>query len=58
MKMFKKLAVVMLAVAVLFTMTVPTMAAASDSPAKKTFTSATLKTKKTTTTSKLFTRKT
>ena len=40
----------MLAVAVLFTMTVPTMAAASDSPAKKTFTSATLKTKKTTTT--------
>ena len=36
MKMFKKFAVVMLAVAVLFTMTVPTMAAASDSPAKKT----------------------
>ena len=50
MKMFKKLAVVMLAVAVLFTMTVPAMAAAPDSPAKKTFTSATLKTKKTTTT--------
>ena len=50
MKMFKKFAVVMLAVAVLFTMTVPTMAAASNSPAKKTFTSATLKTKKKTTT--------
>lgn len=49
MKMFKKLAVVMLAVAVLFTMTVPAMAATSDSPAKKTFTSATLKTKASTT---------
>ena len=43
MKMFKKLAVVMLAITVLFgTMTVPTMAA-SNSPVKKTFTSATLK---------------
>lgn len=43
MKMFKKLAVVMLAITVLFgTMTVPTMAA-SNSPAKKTFTSAALK---------------
>ena len=43
MKMFKKFAVVMLAVAVLFTMTVPTMAAASNSPAKKTFTSVKLR---------------
>ena len=43
MKMFKKLAVVMLAITVLFgTMTVPTMAA-SNSPVKKTFTSAALK---------------
>ena len=43
MKMFKKLAVGMLAITVLFgTMTVPTMAA-SNSPVKKTFTSAALK---------------
>ena len=43
MKMFKKLAVVMLAITVLFgTMTVTTMAT-SHSPVKKNFTSATLK---------------
>lgn len=45
MKTFKKLAVIMLSVMVLFgTMTVPTMAAAN-SPAKKAFTTATLKKK-------------
>ena len=43
MKMLKKLAVVLLAVSVLFTMTVPTMAATQTSPAKKSISSATLK---------------
>ena len=51
MKTFKKLAVVMLAVMVLFTMTVPAMAASS-SPAKQTFTTATLKKKTATYTGK------